>query len=105
MDGGHQVVVEFGLKEDSVGKHFQEIEVFISGTLFGFLLLRGLPLKSGAFQVESVVHAQLARQDVVHDNDADVLGVAAVAVQPEELGEQRSRVLVEIHVITGQEFL
>ena len=46
-------------------------------------------------EIESGVHAESRGQEVVHDDDADVLGVAAVAVQPEEFGQQRSGVLKE----------
>ena len=39
------------------------------------------------------MHPQPGGQQVVHDDDADVLGVAAVAVQTEELGQQSTGIL------------
>ena len=39
------------------------------------------------------MHAEAGGQQVVHHHDAHVLGVAAVAVQTEELGQQGARVL------------
>ena len=53
----------------------------------------GLPLVGGPLEVEAGVHAQAGGQQVVHHHDAHVLGVAAVAVQTEELGQQGARVL------------
>ena len=53
----------------------------------------GLPLVGGPLEVEAGVHAQAGGQQVVHHHDAHVLGVAAVAVQTEELGKQGARVL------------
>ena len=46
------------------------------------------------------MHPEPRGQQVVHHHDAHVLRVAAVAVQTEELGQQRPRVLKERKIVT-----
>ena len=67
---------------------------------FGPLSPGGLPLVGGALEVEARVHPEPRGQQVVHHHDAHVLRVAAVAVQTEELGQQRPRVLKERKIVT-----
>ena len=53
----------------------------------------GLALVGGPLEVEARVHLERRGQQVVHHDDAHVLRVQAVAVQTEELGQQRARIL------------
>ena len=51
------------------------------------------------------MHPEPRGQQVVHHHDAHVLRVAAVAVQTEELGQQRPRVLkwkIVMYVVTTE---
>lgn len=50
-----------------------------------------------------MVNAQSRRDEVVHDDEPHVLGVASVAVEAKELGQQRPRVLREVDVVPGQQ--
>ena len=67
---------------------------------FGPLSPGGLPLVGGPLEVEARVHPEPRGQQVVHHHDAHVLRVAAVAVQTEELGQQRPRVLEGRKIVT-----
>ena len=51
------------------------------------------------------MHLDVGGQQVVHDGEPDVLLVALVDVHAEELGQQRVRVLVQVHVVAGQQLL
>ena len=51
------------------------------------------------------MHSKAGRQEVVHDDETNVFGVAAVAVEPEKLGKKSSRVLLQVQVISGQQLL
>ena len=52
-----------------------------------------------------LVHFEAAGEQVVHYDNSHVLGVAAITIEPEELGKQRSRVLLQVHVVAGQQLL
>lgn len=45
------------------------------------------------------------RKQVVHDDQADVLGIAVVAVEAEKLRQQGSRILHDVHIVAGQQLL
>lgn len=45
------------------------------------------------------MHLESGWKQVVHDHDPNVLGVAAVAVEAKELGQERPRILLEIHEV------
>ena len=51
------------------------------------------------------MHFDGGRQQVVHDNDANILLVALVAKHAKEFGQESVRVLVEVHVVSRQQFL
>lgn len=51
------------------------------------------------------MHLNVGRQEIIHDDDTDVLLVALVHVHPKELWEQCMRILVQVHVVAGQELL
>ena len=51
------------------------------------------------------MHFNTRGQQVVHDDQSDVLLVALVAEHPEELGQSCARVLLEVHVVAGQQLL
>ena len=63
------------------------------------------PFAGRAFEIKLVMHSKAWWQQVVHDDQADVFGVAAVAVEPEKLGQKRSRILLQVQVISGQQLL
>ena len=51
------------------------------------------------------MHFNIGGEEIVHDCESDVLLVALVAIHPEELGQEGVRVLVQVHVVPGQELL
>ena len=51
------------------------------------------------------MHFNTRGQQVVHDDQSDVLLVALVAEHPEELGQSCARILLEVHVVAGQQLL
>lgn len=85
--------------------HLHEVEVLERWQCFVAFGGRRLPLEGGALQVELLVDLDPRREQVVHDDQPDVLGVAVVAVEAEELGQQGARVLHDVHVVGGQQLL
>jgi len=51
------------------------------------------------------MHCDMTWQQIIHDNQANIFPSKLVAIKPEELRKQGAGILVEIHVIAGQEFL
>ena len=64
-----------------------------------------LSFVSRSLQVKLEVHFDFRWQQVVHDCESDVLLIALVGEHPEKLWQQCVRVLVEVHVVAGQELL
>lgn len=73
-----------------------KVQVFKGRLGFLSLLLGCSALVCGALQVKLQVHAEDARQNIVHYHNPDVFPSRLYAVQAEEFGEQRPRVLVQI---------
>ena len=46
-----------------------------------------------------MMHGEALGDQVLHDNDSDVLGVAGVAVKTKELGQEGSEVLMQVQVV------
>ena len=51
------------------------------------------------------MHLYGSGQKIVHDDQPNVLLVALIAEHAEEFGESRAGILLQVHVVTGQEFL
>lgn len=51
------------------------------------------------------MHLHVRRQQIVHHNQSNVFAVALEAIQAEELGQQRARILAQIQIVAGQQFL
>lgn len=89
-------VVRVLVQHQSVLHVLHEVQVFECGLGLLPLLLGRSPLVGGALQVVFEVHADHAGQHVVHDNHADVLPARLDAVEAEKLGQQRTRVLIQV---------
>lgn len=85
VDGLANRVVLVALHQNPLRPVLHEIQVFECGHGLVPLLCRRPPLVGGALQVVLEVHAHGARQQVVHDHDADVLAGRLDAVEPVEL--------------------
>lgn len=94
MQSFDQSVEGILVQSEAFGNVRQKIQVFESGLGLISFLLGGSPLVRGALQVELQVHADGARQNVVHRHDSDVLASALDAVEAEELGQQSAGVLI-----------
>ena len=46
-----------------------------------------------------MVHGEALGDQVLHDDDSDILGVAGVTVETEELGQKSPEVLMQIQVV------
>lgn len=51
------------------------------------------------------MHFNERRQEIVHRNQPYVLAIALVAIQAEELWQQRTGILIEVHIVARQKFL
>lgn len=85
--------------------HLHEIEILERWQCFIALRGRRLSLEGRPFQVELLVDLDPRREQVVHDDEADVFRIAVVAVEAEKLWQQGSRVLHDVHVVAGQQLL
>lgn len=73
-----------------------EIQVLVRRDGFALLLGGGATLVRGALQVELQMHSHRAREQIVHDYDADVLTRSLNTVQSVKLWEQGTFVLVQV---------
>lgn len=89
-----QSIVCVRVKQESIADLLHEVQIFKSG--LGFLtFLFGCPaFVRGTFEVKLEVHAEHARQNVVHHHNPNVLPTGLHAVQAKELGQQSARILV-----------
>lgn len=96
LQGFHEVVVGLCVKVEPFLMHVLKVQVFVGGG--GFLpLFPGCPsLVGGSLKVVLIVHFDWARQDVVHDHQPDVDASWLDAVQPVELGQECTRILVQV---------
>ena len=51
------------------------------------------------------MHFDGGRKQIIHNNETNVFLVALVAKHPEELWQKCMRVLVQVHVVSGQKLL
>lgn len=56
-------------------------------------------------QIVFQVHFHIRRQQIVHHNQSDVFAIALEAIEAEKLGQQCARILAEIQIVAGQQFL
>lgn len=73
-----------------------QVQVFIGGKALHSLLWRSTTFVRGALQVVFEVHGHSAWQQVVHYHKADVLPSSLNAVEPIELWQQCTLVLVQV---------
>ena len=52
-----------------------------------------------------MMHGEALGDQVLHDNDSDILGVAGVTVETKELGQESPEVLMEIQVVRWKDLL
>ena len=63
----------------------EEVQIFESRVGLCTFLSARLSFVGGAFEIEFVMHCETFRDEVLHDDDPDILGVARVAVEAKEL--------------------
>lgn len=91
----HQGVVGLSVEVQPV-MHVLEVQVLVGGTGFLTLLAVRPPLVCRALQVVLVVHLHRAWQHIVHHHQPDVHASRLDTVEPVELGQQCSGVLVQV---------
>ena len=64
-----------------------------------------LSFECRSFEVKFEMHLNIGRQEIVHYSDSNVFLIALIRVHPEKLRQQSVWILVQIHIVTGQEFL
>lgn len=96
MDGLADGAVLVALHDQPVLHVLQEVQVLVRGHGLVPLLGRRPPLVGGALEVVLEVHLHGAREQIVHDDDADVLTRRLDAVESVKLGQQGPLVLVQV---------